>query len=266
EILVISASAREGEMLDYGSQVTLKISSGNNCVPLPLVEGLSRAEATAKLESEGFVVSISQTNSETVARDQVISQNPAAETRLARGTVVELVISLGAEVVEIQVPDIRNRTEDEAIRILEEAGLTGTAVDLEYSDTIEEGRVTYQNYSPNVTVKSGTEIEFKLSMGVEQVFYNCLTTVSAPPNYPGGDAVVVLKAMDGTQLWSTTTAAFPLEINVTNIFAKSSGEIYITYNIIKQENVIGEDGSVTVQNVPELVTSDPIPVTFIKIQ
>ncbi|MDE6713650.1 MAG: hypothetical protein K2K20_07935, partial [Lachnospiraceae bacterium] len=90
--------------------------------------------------------------------------------------------------------------------------------------------------------------------------------VSAPPNYPGGDAVVELKAMDGTQLWSTTTAAFPLEINVTNIFAKSSGEIYITYNIIKQENVIGEDGSVTIQNVPELVTSDPIPVTFIKIQ
>lgn len=264
--LVISASAQEGEMLAPGSQVTLQISSGANGVSLPRVEGLSRAEATAKLESEGFVVNISQTNSDTVPRDQVISQNPEAETRLARGTIIELVISLGAEVVEVQVPDIRNKTEDEAIRMLEEIGLTGTAVDLEYSDTIEEGRVTYQNYSPNVTVKSGTEIEFKLSMGVEQVYYNCLTTVSAPPNYPGGDAVVVLKAMDGTQLWSTTTAAFPLEINVTNIFAKSSGEIYITYNIIKQENVVGEDGSVTVQNVPELVTSDPIPVTFIKLQ
>lgn len=266
ENLVISASAQEGEMLAPGSQVTLQISSGANGVPLPLVEGLSRAEATAKLESEGFVVSISQTNSDTVARDQVISQSPAAETRLARGTVIELVISLGAEVVEVQVPDIRNKTEDEAIRMLEEIGLTGTAVDLEYSDTIEEGRVTYQNYSPNVTVKSGTEIEFKLSMGVEQVYYNCLTTVNAPANYPGGDAVVVLKAMDGSQLWSTTTATFPVEINVTNIFAKSSGEVYITYNIIKQENVIGEDGSVTVQNVPELVTSDPIPVSFIKVQ
>lgn len=266
ENLVISASAREGEMLAPGSQVTLQISSGANGVPLPRVEGLSRAEATAKLESEGFVVNISQTNSDTVPRDQVISQSPAAETRLARGTVIELVISLGAEVVEVQVPDIRNKTEDEAIRMLEEIGLMGTAVDLEYSDTVEEGRVTYQNYSPNVTVKSGTEIEFKLSMGVEQVYYNCLTTVNAPANYAGGDAVVVLKAMDGTQLWSTTTASFPVEINVTNIFAKSSGEVYITYNIIKQENVVGEDGSVTVQNVPELVTSDPIPVSFIKMQ
>lgn len=266
ENLVISASAQEGEMLAPGSQVILQISSGANGVSLPSVLGLSRAEATAKLESEGFVVSIVQVNSETVPRDQVISQNPAAETRLARGTVIELQISLGAEVVEVQVPDIRNKTEDEAISMLEEIGLTGTAVDLEYSDTIEEGRVTYQNYSPNVTVKSGTEIEFKLSMGVEQVYYNCLTTVGAPPDYPGGDAVVVLKAMDGTQLWSTTTAAFPVEINVTNIFAKSSGEIYITYNIIKQENVVGEDGSVTVQNVPELVTSDPIPVSFIKVQ
>lgn len=266
ENLVISASAQEGETLSPGSQVILQISSGANGVSLPSVLGLSRAEATAKLESEGFVVSIAQINSDTVPRDQVISQNPAAETRLARGTVIELEISLGAEVVEVQVPDIRNKTEDEAISMLEEIGLTGTAVDLEYSDTIEEGRVTYQNYSPNVTVKSGTEIEFKLSMGVEQVYYNCLTTVNAPANYPGGDAVVVLKAMDGTQLWSTTTGSFPVEINVTNIFAKSSGEIYITYNIIKQENVVGEDGSVTVQNVPELVTSDPIPVTFIKVQ
>ncbi len=264
--LVISASAQEGEMLAPGSQVTLQISSGANGVSLPLVEGLSRAEATAKLESEGFVVKISQTNSDTVPRDQVISQKPEAETRLARGTIIELEISLGAEVVQVQVPDIRNKTEDEAISMLEERGLTGTAVDLEYSDTIEEGRVTYQNYSPNVTVRSGTEIEFKLSMGVEQAYYNCLTTVNAPPDYPGGDAVVVLKAKDGTQLWSTTTASFPLEINVTNIFMKSSGEIYITYNIIKQENVVGEDGSVTVQNVPELVTSDPIPVTFIKLQ
>ncbi len=253
-------------MLAPGSQVTLQISSGANGVSLPSVEGLSRAEATAKLESEGFVVKISQTNSDTVPRDQVISQNPEAETRLARGTVVELVISLGAEVVEVQVPDIRNQTEDEAIRILEEIGLTGTAVDLEYSDTIEKGRVTYQNYSPNVIVRSGTEIEFKLSMGVEEAYYNCLTTVNAPLNYPGGDAVVVLKAKDGTQLWSTTTASFPLEINVTNIFMKSSGEIYITYNIIKQENVVGEDGSVTVQNVTEQVTSDPISVTFTKIQ
>ncbi len=266
ENLVISASAQEGEMLAPGSTVTLQISSGANGVPLPRVEGLSRAEATAKLESEGFVVNIAQTNSDTVPRDQVISQNPAAETRLARGTVIELVISLGAEVVEVQVPDIRNKTEDEALRLLEEQGLIGTAVDLEYSDTIEEGRVTYQNYSPNVTVKSGTEIEFKLSMGVEQVYYNCLTTVNAPANYAGGDAVVVLKAMDGSQIWSTTTAAFPVEINVTNIFAKSSGEKYITYNIIKQENVTGEDGSVTIQNVPELVTSEPIPVTFVKVQ
>lgn len=266
ENLVISASAREGEMLAPGSQVTLQISSGANGVSLPRVEGLSRAEATAKLESEGFVVRITQTNSDTVARDQVISQSPEAETRLARGTIVELEISLGAEVVAVQVPDIRNKTEDEAIRMLEEIGLTGSAVDLEYSDTIEEGRVTYQNYSPNVTVKSGTEIEFKLSMGVEQAYYNCFTTVSAPADYAGGDAVVVLKAMDGTQLWSTTTAAFPVEINVNNIFAKSSGEIYITYNITKQENVVGEDGSVTVQNVPEQVTSDPIPVTFIKLQ
>ncbi|MGN0327055.1 MAG: Stk1 family PASTA domain-containing Ser/Thr kinase [Lachnospiraceae bacterium] len=264
--LVISASAKEGEMLLPGSEVTLQISSGTNGVPIPDVTGLSRAEATAQLEREGFVVAISQANSDTVARDQVIEQSPAAETPVARGTTVSLVISLGSEIVEVQVPDIRNQTEEDAIVILAEHGLSGVMVAQEYSDTVEEGLVTYQNYSPNVTVNSGTEVEFRVSMGPEQVFYNCHTSVSAPANYAGGDAVVVLKGMDGTQLWSTTTSSFPVEINVSNIFAMSSGEVYITYNVLEQREVTDEAGNITVQSVPVQVTSDPQTVTFIKVQ
>ena len=266
ENIVISASAQPGDMLTPGSEVTLQISSGVNGVPVPSVVGLSRAEATAKLESEGFVVNVTSINSADVPRNNVIEQTPAAETRIARGTTVDLVISLGAETVSVQVPDIRNMTEDEALFTLLECGLTGVMVLEEYSDTIEAGRVTYQNYSPHVTVNSGTEIEFRVSLGVEQVFYNCLTTVSAPPDYAGGDATVILRAPDGTQLWSTTTASFPLEINVTNIFAISSGEIIITYNVNEQQSVTDEAGNVTVQNVPVQRTSEPQPVSFVKIQ
>lgn len=263
---VISASVMEGAMIDTGSMVTLVVSSGADGVALPNVVGRTRAEATATLESEGFEVSVTQVNSDTVARDMVISQTPEAESRIARGGTVEIVVSLGAEEVEVQVPDILNQTEEDAIVILGEAGLTGLMVLEEYSDTIEAGRVTYQDYSPGITVNSGTEVKFRVSMGPEQVFFNCLTTVHAPADYAGGDAVIELKGMDGSTIHQVTTSSFPVEINVYNIFAMSQGEIYITYPVNRQEEVTDASGVVSIQTVSVPTTIGPQSVTFTRVQ
>lgn len=266
ENIVISASAQPGDKVAVGSEITIYISSGVNGVPVPGVLGLSRPEAIVALENEGFQVTVTKENSDTVARDNVISSSPEAGTKMPRGSEVAIVVSLGAEIIEVPVPNILNMTEEEAKAALAEAGLSGVMVLQEYSDTIEAGKVTYQNYAAGVAVNSGTEVEFKISLGVEEAYYNCVATVMAPPDYAGGDAVVELRAMDGTQIFSTTTSNFPVYINETNIFAKSSGEIIITYNVYEQQNITDEAGNVTVQNVLVQRTSEPQPVSFIKVQ
>ena len=102
-------------------------------------------------------------------------------------------------------------------------------------------------------------------MGPEQCYYNCSTSVAAPPNYAGGDATVVLKGRDGTQLFSTTTSTFPVDINVSNIFAMSSGEIYISYNVNQEQTVTDAAGNTTVQTIQVPTTSGPTEVTFVKV-
>lgn len=265
--VVLSASCEVGTMVDAGTTVILKVSSGQEGEAIvPSVVGLTKPEATAQLEAEGFEVTVTRINSETVPKDAVIEQIPAGNSSSPRGTTVEIIVSLGAEVVEVQVPNILNMSEEDAIVTLVEHGLTGVMVLEEYNDLIPAGYVCYQNYSEGITVNSGTEIEFRVSMGPEQVLYNCITSVAAPADYAGGNATVVLQDRNGVQLFATTTTTFPVEINVSNIFAMSSGEIYITYNVTEQQQTTDAAGNVSLQPVQVQKVYGPQAVTFIRAQ
>ena len=95
---------------------------------------------------------------------------------------------------------------------------------------------------------------------------NLEPTVNAPADYAGGDAVITLTGVDGSELHRINTSSFPVEINLYNIFAISKGEITITYNVNRQEQVTDAAGNVTVQTVQVLTTSAPIPVNFTRAQ
>lgn len=266
---VISSSVLSGTVLNAGDTVTLVVSSGENGendAVIPSVVGLSKAEATAKLEKEGFVVTSRMENSETVEKNNVISQSPEAGASSVRGASVEIVVSLGAGTVETSMPNLINMTEEDAIVKLGEAGLTVDASNIteEYSDTVPVGSVCYQNYSAGVTINSASEIVLKISKGPEQVFYNCITDVKAPNDYAGGSAVVTLKGSDGTQLFSTTTDSFPVSINVSNIFGVASGDLYITYYVNEEEELTDADGNTTITKVQVQKTIGPDTITFTK--
>lgn len=262
---VISSSLDAGTTVAAGSAVLLTVSSGVDGVLVPTVEGLSRAEATAKLEKEGFKVNVTKATSDVVEKDIVISQNPAANSRMSRGGIVDVVVSSGVETVPVEVPSILNMDEETANQTLEEKGLIGVMTVDEYSDTVEAGKITYQNYQAGLTVNTGTEIEYRISKGVEPAYYNCQTQIPAPSDYAGGDATVILYGNDGSQLFSTVTASFPVEITVSNIWLVNSGSVSITYNINQQQEVTDADGNVTVQTVQSQKTSEPIPVNFTKV-
>ena len=232
---------------------------------VPDVVGSTKAEAYVKLVDEcGLIWNIELVNSDTVPKDQVISTNPEAGMNVRRGTTITVRVSLGTESKDVQVPKIVGMTEEEAIVTLAENGLNGVLKEEVYDNTIELGSVCYQSFSAGMTVNTGTNIEYRVSKGPEQVYFNCITSVPAPANYTGGSATVVLTGSDGRQLFATSTDSFPVSINVSNIFAVASGQVTITYYVNQQQEITGEGGVVTVQNVPTQVTSDPIAVTFTK--
>ena len=233
---------------------------------VPDVVGKTKAEATATLENEGFVVLVSSSNSSTVEKNTVISQSPEAGSSADRGSTVTINVSLGSETVAVSVPNVIGMPHEDAMATLVDLGLDVSFTTDEYSDTVPIGMICYQSYSAGLTVNTGTTIELRTSKGVEPAYYNCNMSVPAPSDYAGNDAVVTLKGSDGSQLFQTTTSSFPVTINVSNIYAMSTGELTITYNVNNPKEVTDADGNVTMQDVIETKTQGPTTVTFTKVQ
>ncbi|MGH8972361.1 MAG: Stk1 family PASTA domain-containing Ser/Thr kinase [Acidimicrobiia bacterium] len=90
---VIRTEPQAGSDAPKGSTVRMVVSSGEEEVRVPSVVGLTQSEATAVLEDAGFQVA---TDDATVlnptSNGRVISQTPAAGSRVARGSTVRITV------------------------------------------------------------------------------------------------------------------------------------------------------------------------------
>lgn len=73
--------------------------------------------------------------------------------------------SSAEEETKVTVPDLTNKTQDEAIKLLNTLGLGGHYSGEENSDTIEEGKICWQEIAANEKVDKNTQINFKVSSG-----------------------------------------------------------------------------------------------------
>jgi serine/threonine-protein kinase len=88
---VIGTDPPAGRSVAKGSEVQLIVSSGQEDVRVPNVVGLSRADATAELQSAGFQVVVREVTSLDPANaGRVIAQSPSADARAAKGSVVTI--------------------------------------------------------------------------------------------------------------------------------------------------------------------------------
>ena len=117
---VIGQDPSGGSAADAGSTVTLNISDGRAISGVPDVVGAGRRAARKALLAEGFLVDEVPTASDTVRPDRVIAQDPSARSQVERGTKVKIQVSTGP--LQLPVPDVTDRSEDDARIALERAG------------------------------------------------------------------------------------------------------------------------------------------------
>jgi serine/threonine-protein kinase len=219
---VIAQSKEAGEMVPEGSVIELTVSSGSGGIEVPDVVGKEEQEAVSELTAKGFQVSTDEAYDEEVEEGLVISQNIKAGEKAPKDSEITLTISMGSE--KIEVPDLRGLTESAAKDKLSAANLKAGTVTEEYSDSVTEGCVISQNYSPGMGVAQGTTINFVLSLGKKEVKYSYTGSISAPTGYVDGTTVtIVLKSADG-ETRTFTTSAFPFNINETG-FKSGNGTI-----------------------------------------
>ena len=236
---VLRASVQDGLMVDRNTVVVMTVAQGEDGVTVPAVTGKSREEATSMLEKEGFVVNVTESYDASVQDGYVISQSPEADTTAPKGSSVTIRVSEGAENDKIRVPNVIGQTEEEATVMLVESGLSvGTVTTTANEDASLVDKVCYQSYSVGSYVDKGTAVDLRISTGPEDVTYRYTDGITAPtedPDYRGGMMVhVTLTTADGTQLLSTQTSSFPVEVNYTGI-KSANGVVTFRFTVEQEE-------------------------------
>ena len=230
--LIMSQDVAEGELVDINTTIHVYTSLGQGEVTVPEVKGYDSDAAIELLKEKGFNPDRQYENSDTVASGKVISQSPEGGSSAKKGDTVVIKVSQGKEAVK--VPDVRNRPKDEAVGILQQAGLTVTSTTTANSDTIPEGNVIDQSIVPEKYVDQGTGITLTVSAGSGKTYYTCKAEIAAPENGDVVSADIVLTASNGKQIqtWSDIKISkFPYTIMATDIEDCSSGTIQITWHL-----------------------------------
>ena len=211
--------------------------SGDAVVGVPQVIGWSYAEASATLKDSGYEVAKEELFSADVPAGNIISQSPEAGSDVAKGSVVTLRVSLGAEITKVRVPNVVGMEQMAAATALTEAGLQpGKVEETTNEDPALTGKVCYQSYSVGSYVDSGTVIDLKISTGVGTSTYSFVGSIAGPGEEDGDyvsgtEVTVVLATSDGQEIYRTTTSAFPLNMNVAGITGADSGLVTFFYYV-----------------------------------
>lgn len=127
--LVIKTDPEANSSAEKGAKITLYVSKGVAPQVVPNVVGKSQENATQILQTAGFSIgTITQEYSSSVTAGQVISTDPVANTELAKGSIINLVISKGKELI---MPDLtsRNYTYSQARSQLQALGVNAESIE-----------------------------------------------------------------------------------------------------------------------------------------
>lgn len=228
ENYVIKQNISEAEEIELNKEIVITVSLGAAEISVPDVAGHSVEDADQILADAGFKTTHSYELSETIAKNNVIKTDPEAGSGAASGSTIKIIVSNGPK--EVQVPDLRNLTEEAAVSTLESLKLAAGEVKREPSDTVPEGRVISQVVDSGASVPEGTPIGFTVSTGREVKTFSATISGQITPydggvvsNYiqeSGGSIHIVIVFDDGKEKHTIAdqdlnAAAFPFNVNQT---------------------------------------------------
>jgi len=150
---VIIASPSAGTEQRRDSPVDLSVSKGPKPIRIPDLAGKDAERTERRLAALGFQTRVTQEHSDTVDEGAVINQSPDEGTG-HRGDRIDLVVSLGPELVE--VPDLSAMSVDDATEALRAVGLE---VDVEETQLfVGLDRVVGQDPEPGESLPEGSVV------------------------------------------------------------------------------------------------------------
>ncbi|MFN2496206.1 MAG: Stk1 family PASTA domain-containing Ser/Thr kinase [Pseudonocardiaceae bacterium] len=153
----------KGEALP-GATIRLEVGNGPSEVEVPNLFGLEVPQAQSSLQRVGLVLAPEQRQQ--VVQDKadigrVVSQDPAAGSRLAKGRPV--IITVGVAPPTVAVPDVVGTSRDQAQRNITGAGLTPQLQEIDSS--APKDQVLKQDPPGGTAVEAGSTVTLTVSRG-----------------------------------------------------------------------------------------------------
>ena len=231
---VIDQEPQAGETVERYSKVKITASSGSDQLDLTALGILEMTEEEAKdfFAQNRITASFQRQYSDTVELGKVISCDPMT---VKAGDAVTVLISDGPEQEMTVMPDLLNRTEEEALALLAEAGLNPGRVTYDNSSTVPKDSVMGQEVPRGTAIMRGSEVGYTVSGGPAsgdgQRYVGAISTTFDPSSLigPGSGSVELrilirlMQVVDGepayTPLMPATTVngSTLIPINFSNI-------------------------------------------------
>lgn len=131
---------------------------------VPDLDGQSLEQARNNLNAASLKLGDqTEAPSETVAEGAIISQRPAAGTRVRKGNAVSVTVSSGSSIVE--VPDLAGLNRYDASNTLATANLEIGTQDEVWNDEVPRGEIMKQSPAAGTTARKGSTVSVTVSSG-----------------------------------------------------------------------------------------------------
>ena len=158
-----SSEENSGDSTEDGS--TDEDTSDKATIPMVNVVGLYKTAAEEELKKAGFTAyTIETATDDKVEEGYVISQSVDEGTAIPADEKIVITVSEGKE--DVEVPDVKGYSDDQATTLLTEAGFVVTH-GYEYDDTVEKNKVISQSPEGKTMQKSGSTVKIIISNGKE---------------------------------------------------------------------------------------------------
>jgi len=169
--IVIAQVPDAGAKVQAGATVVYVVSKGKApaSVKVPNVVGKSKSDAESAIEKAGLVPDAEQVYSDTIAKDKVVMQSPAAGASAAPGSTVGYTVSLGkppAPTSSVGVPNVTGKAEADAVNAIKGAGLAAS-VNRQASSSVAKGIVISQMPPAGTKTAPGGTVGIVVSTGPE---------------------------------------------------------------------------------------------------
>lgn len=148
-----------------GYTVEVVVSKGKEMTTVPNLINKDITEIEGILRDANLIEKVTYESSDTVPANTIIGQNPEPFTEVEVGSVVDIVVSKGPEVVLVKMPNIVGLTEEQAKNALIANGLVPGEITREPNDQYEEGKVFWQSIVAGFEIETNTAIDFMVSTG-----------------------------------------------------------------------------------------------------